>query len=194
MEIADGVSDTARCGVADEYTRFVLAGLSSFDFRTFYFGYEMKLLIFLILAGKLLTVTAPQSIAAPNEIGVLAQMYANETTVVYAHSNLSGTLFYDLAAGDTITAIYSDGSVQAFEVVDAGAYAARSTTIAQGEGDFDLRVNASWMPISDVMAMYSAPDGITLFTCYAASKGLDVVTGRLFVELVPIAEVDDVSK
>ena len=152
----------------------------------------MKLLIYLLVFGKLLTVTAPQSVAAPEHVGVLAQMQSVQTTIVYAHSNLSGTLFYDLKDGDTITAIYSDGSAQEFEVVELGAYAARSTKIAQGEGDFDLRVNSAWMLISDVMAMYSAPGGITLFTCYSANKGFDVVTGRLFVELAPV-EVDDVS-
>lgn len=161
-------------------------GLFSVDCSTSCFGYEMKLLIFLILAGKLLTVTAPQSIAAPNEIGVVAQMQSVQTTIVYAHSNLSGTLFYDLKKDDTITAFYSDGSTQKFEVVDVGAYAARSTTLAQSGGNFDLQVNTTWMPLSDVMAMYSAPGGITLMTCYAANKGFDVVTGRLFVELVPV--------
>ncbi|MBI5964930.1 MAG: hypothetical protein HY863_15735 [Chloroflexi bacterium] len=148
----------------------------------------MKLLIYLILAGKLLTVSAPQSIAAPNEIGVLAQMQSVQTTIVYAHSNLSGTLFYDLADGDTITAIYSDGSAREFEVVDTGAYAARSTTIAQGGGDIDLRVDYTWRRLTEVMAMYSASGGITLFTCYGADNGFQVTTGRLFVELIPMPE------
>ena len=63
----------------------------------------MKLLIYLILAGKLLTVTGLQAIAAPNEIGVVAQMQSVQTTIVYAHSNLSGTLIYDLKNDDSIT-------------------------------------------------------------------------------------------
>lgn len=146
----------------------------------------MKLLILITLAGKLLTVTAPQSVAAPDEVGVLAQMPHNETTFVYAHSNMSGTLFYDLEIGDKLTAYYNDGSSQTFEVIQSRAHGARSTTIAQGGGNFDLRVDQQWMKMTDVMTMYAAPDGITLVTCFSANNGFGIVTGRLFVELIPI--------
>ena len=146
----------------------------------------MKLLVYLILAGKLLTVTAPQSIAAPDEIGALAQMNSDQSTFVYAHSDLSGTLFYDLQADDTVTAIYNDGSTQLFEVREVNAYAAKSNIIARSGGDFDLRVGSQWIPITGVMAMMSTPGGITLITCYAGDRGFGIVTGRLFVELVPV--------
>lgn len=149
----------------------------------------MKLLIYLILASKLLTVTAPQSIAAPSEVGVLAQMYSDQSTFVYAHSDLSGSMFYDLRLGDKITAIYNDGSTQVFEVREVNAYAAKSNIIARSGGDFDLRVGSQWIPITGVMAMMSTPGGITLLTCYAGDRGFGIVTGRLFVELVPVEEI-----
>lgn len=146
----------------------------------------MKLITLLLIAGRMLTVTLPQSTSAPEISGVLAQMYHDQTTFVYAHSNLSGTLFYDLQDGDIVTAIYSDGSNRQFEVAKIGVYAAQSTEIAKGGGDFDLRVNYQWIPITGVMTMYSIPDSITLTTCFADSNGFGIVTGRLFVMLAPV--------
>lgn len=146
----------------------------------------MQILIFILLAGKLLTVTAPQSIAAPEQEGLLAQMPNGQTTLVYAHSNLSGTLFYDLKVGDTITAYYGDGTTKTFKVVTTGIHIAQSTEIAKGGGNFDLRVENNWMKLTDVTNMYSTPNGITLITCYSANKGHAVTTGRLFLELIPV--------
>jgi len=148
----------------------------------------MKTMILIYLAGQLLRVSAPQAVAAPDAAGMLAQFYGGQTTFVYAHSYLSGTLFYDLDEGETVTAYYSDGSHADFEVTDIGAYTARSTTIAAGGGDFKLDVDDQWVKITDVMKMYAAPGGITFATCYAVDKGLGVVTGRLFVETRPVAE------
>ncbi len=146
----------------------------------------MNTIVLLLLLGNLLTVTAPQSVAAPMVDGVLAQMVHDETTFVYAHSNLAGTLFYDLRDGDVVIAIYSDGSLREFEVVQIGAYAAQSTEIAKGGGNFDLRVNYQWIPITGVMTMYSIPGRITLSTCFADNKGFGIVTGRLFISLAPV--------
>lgn len=148
----------------------------------------MKTIILIYLAGQLLSVSNPQAVVAPDAVGVLAQLYGGQTTFVYAHSYLSGKLFYALDEGETVTAYYSDGSHADFEVTDVGAYTARSTTIAAGGGDFDLDVDGQWMPITHVMEMYAAPGGITFATCYAVDKGLGIVTGRLFVETRPVAE------
>ena len=148
----------------------------------------MNLLILLLIAGNLFTVTLPQSVAAPVEAGVLAQMENYGTTLVYGHSDL--VPFYDLAVGDVVQAIYADGSTKNYQVTQIGHYIAKSTEIAKQDGNLLLRIGRfEWMPMMQlILEQYSTVGGITFVTCYSALNGHAAPTGRMFLELVPMEE------
>lgn len=140
-------------------------------------------LILLILSGQLLTVTAPQSISAPNDRGVLAQMEYHEKPIVYAHSYLSGTLFYDLRKGDIIPVVYNDGEYKKFVVTDIKIHISRKT---KDPRNFDLLIKDEWIPMSKVLSMYTTKDGLLLVTCYSGRKGNGISVGRVFIMLMPV--------
>lgn len=116
--------------------------------------------------------------------------YANEAswqggTLIYAHNYLSGAEFYNLDIGEIVTAYYSDGSTKEFEVVKKDAYA-----FGNPVNKSELRVDYQWVEMGKVISMYSAPDSITLFTCYPEDGQ---TTGRLLVELSPYQTRDVVQ-
>ncbi len=150
----------------------------------------MKLLTLIILLGRLLTVTAPQSVSAPDVSGVLAQMYQGSVHIVYAHSYLEGTSFYSLSQGDKVTGIFSDGSSQVYQVAAKDHFIASGTDVAATGTNFDVNVYGQWMPLSEATRLFYSPGGIVLFTCYSYNNGFSVTTGRLMVKLVPIVEID----
>ena len=143
----------------------------------------MKTLILIYLASQMLTVTPATTI--PTVDGTLA-LYPSNSTLLLAHSYLAGTHLYDLREGDAVTAIYSDGTTQEYTVSQVDAFAARYSPDAISGYDFMMRWNDDWRMLSDVLPDYQSAESITLMTCYAGHKGFDVVTGRLFVELVPV--------
>lgn len=147
-----------------------------------------NLLTLLIILGNLFTVTLPQSVAAPVEAGVLAQMENYGTTLVYGHSDL--VPFYDLAVEDVVQGVYEDGSTKQYQVTQIGHYFAKSTEIAKRDGNLLLRIGRfEWMPMMQlILEQYSTVGGITFVTCYSGRNGHAAATGRLFVELVPIEE------
>jgi hypothetical protein len=109
--------------------------------------------------------------------------YANESswqggTLIYAHNYLSGVEFYNLEIGEIVTAYYSDGSTKEFQVIKKDAYA-----FGNSDDKLEMRVDQQWIEMGKVINMYSAPDSITLFTCYPEDGQ---TTGRLFVELNPL--------
>lgn len=146
------------------------------------------LLTLLLIAGNLFTVTLPQSVAAPVDAGVLAQMENYGTTIVYGHSDL--VPFYDLAEGDVVQGVYADGSTKNYQVTQIGHYIAKSTEIAKRDGNLLLRIGRfEWMPMMQlILEQYSTVGGITFVTCYSGMNGHAAPTGRLFLELVPIGE------
>ena len=146
------------------------------------------LLVLLIILGNLFTVTLPQSVAAPVEAGVLAQMENYGTTLVYGHSDL--VPFYDLVEGDVVQGVFADGSTKNYQVTQIGHYIAKSTEIAKRDGNLLLRIGRyEWMPMMQLIReRYSTVGGITFVTCYAANKGHAAPTGRLFLELVPMED------
>jgi len=147
-----------------------------------------NLLTLLIILGNLFTVTLPQSVSAPVEAGVLAQMENYGTTIVYGHSDL--VPFYDLAVGNVVQGVYEDGSTKQYQVTQIGHYIAKSTEIAKRDGNLLLRIGRfEWMPMMQlILEQYSTVGGITFVTCYSGMNGHAAPTGRLFVELVPIGE------
>ena len=146
------------------------------------------LLVLLMILGNLFTVTLPQSVAAPVEAGVLAQMENYGTTLVYGHSDL--VPFYNLVEGDVVQGVFADGSTKNYQVTQIGHYIAKSTEIAKRDGNLLLRIGRfEWMPMMQlIFEQYSTVGGITFVTCYAANKGHAAATGRLFLELVPMED------
>jgi hypothetical protein len=146
----------------------------------------MKLLIYLIIAGKLLMVTP--SVIVPEVDGVLS-LFPSDSTLLLAHSNLAGTNFYDLKEGEKVTAIYDDSSFMVYEVSQKDSFSAKNSLEAISGNDFMMRVDDEWRMMLDVLTDYQSLNSITLLTCYAGNKGFDVVTGRLFIELIPIEDI-----
>lgn len=128
-----------------------------------------------------MVVTPPQNIAAPDVIGVVAQM--DGLPVIYAHNYLSGASF-DVQNGSVVRMVDNNYKVTMYRVISNDVYLARSTKIAAGGGDFDWAGN-EWVSVSELIG--SLPDGaILLFTCYSGSG--NVVTGRRFVTLRALPE------
>lgn len=145
----------------------------------------MKILVLLYIANHMLTVTPSLHISNSNKVLTL---FPSESTLLLAHSNLAGTIFYDLRQGELVTAIYNDHTAQTYTVDQIGAYAARNSSDAISSADFMMRVDNSWRMMTDVLGDFQSPNSITLMTCYASSKGFDVITGRLFIELAPMEQ------
>ena len=149
----------------------------------------MKTIIYLYLIGQLLAVNPPSNPSVPDVVGQFAQMEFDHGTLVYAHSYLAGTMFYDIAAGDIVHAIYSDGSLQSFEVVSSSIYIPRGTDEAATGANFEVRLDGigEWLRLHDVLRNHIEADDLTLYTCFGANKGFGVTTGRLIVDLEPIS-------
>lgn len=152
------------------------------------------LIVFMILAGSLHTVTPPQKAAAPDMPGEVAQMMAGERSEVpllYAHNYLDGGEFYDLEVGSSVLIERTDGSIQKYKVDQVLKTWAQSTDIASGGSNMLLEsAEGREMHITEWISELGRPEGsVVLVTCYAArsvSGEFGPSTGRLFIRLIPV--------
>ena len=143
----------------------------------------MKTIILLYLAAQMMTITPMTTV--PTVDGVLGYQTGSNANLLLAHSYLAGTHFYDLQAGDIVTAIYSDGTSEQLEVKRTDIFIARASLDAIGGTNFMFD---NGQTVSQVFDEYASPETITLITCYAGDKGFAVVTGRIFIELQQVTD------
>ena len=107
---------------------------------------------------------------------------ANGVTGLLADNVSSGTLFYGLAPGQTVSLIYGDGTVRRYVITGLDRFQALSPTSPYS--DFVNLASGARLSATDLFnQMYSGGDKVTFQTCIAQDGVMS--WGRLFVTAVP---------
>jgi hypothetical protein len=113
----------------------------------------------------------------------LAAQYG--TTGLLAHNYLSGSLFFNLSAGQEVDAIYGDGSIRRYSISSLRHFQALSPTDPNSNFvDLDGN-NGSQISNADLFQqIYAEGDRVVFQTCITA--GGNTSWGRLFVIATPL--------